>query len=190
MKTISLPKISLTSRLLTILLVLSFGAQLQAQEEYFYIFRPKKVQPCGEVMIDLVQGTINGQKPDADYASVRKALPGCTEIIDTMERRNDAEEFDANSVGFRFFFGANTVEVWKGVKAKMSNKIWGKKPKVLNALFGEAEVKGDFHRIYKTEYGSLYADLDKRGKILLISMHITSVDDTWKTLCMDSGYCR
>lgn len=155
-----------------------------------WLFKPKKPEPCGEVFIDLTKGTINGLKPDADYAMAKQALPGCTEVVDAMERMNDTEEYLANSVGFRFYFSAETLEVWNGVKAKTSVKFCGKKPKVLDALFGESEIKGDFHRIYKTDYGSLYVSLDKRGKIDLISMHTTTVDETWKLLCMDSGHCR
>ncbi len=153
-------------------------------------FRPEKPEPCGDIFIDLTMGTINGLKPDADHAAVKLAFPVCTEAVNAMESMNDTEEHLSNSVGFRFYFGADIVELWKGVKAETSVKLWGKKPKVLDTLFGEAEIKGDFHRIYKTDYGSLYVGLDKRGKIDLMSMHTTTVDETWKLLCMDSGHCR
>ena len=179
-----------TVSLCFLLTILCQSMNLQGQEDDIFMFRPDKIEACGNVYIDLYEGTINGLLPDASYEIAIEGVPFCSEVIDAMKRGNDSEENYANSVGFRFYFGMKTTEVWKGVKAKTSIKIWGKKPKVLDALFGEAEVKGDFHRIYKTEYGSLYAHLDKRGKIQLISMHTMTVDETWKTLCMDSGYCR
>ena len=167
-------------------LIMTLSAQVNAQR-WDYQEKPVK---CGEVFVDLMKGTLNGVKPGATHEEARKAFPECTEAIDAMERRADHEENLSNSRGFRFYFGSEMVEVWKGFKGRTSVKLLGKKMKVLDDLFGKPEIRGEYHAIYKTDYGSLYVNLDDKKKVDMFSLHSTTVDETWEFICMDSANCR
>ena len=173
-------------RILVLLLPLMLSTQLAAQDLQFM----PKPEKCGEVYVDPLAGQINGFGLDADYRAVRKSFIDCTEAIDAMERRVDGEEALSNSVGFRFFFGYSELQVWKGFKGKTSFPVFGKKPAKLDEKLGAPEISGNYHRLYKTAYGTLYVGLDKKKRVEFLSMHATPVNETWELLCMDSGYCR
>lgn len=132
-----------------------------------------KIKPCKPITANLTSGTVNGLKPTAAMAEVKKKLPCFT---------GDTEEGgDFNCGGgvfylnndIYFYTGRDYVEIRSNFKGKTSPSVLGIYRDELKSKLGEPDVVLDGGRVwlYKRPYGTLRINFNPDDLCVEIAMH-------------------
>lgn len=140
------------------LLVMGSLVSVQAQ------LKPKP--KCDNFYVDVLNGTVNGVRPDFTIGQIKDKLPCFTS--------NDAEGSTASSCGSTVFFAdkdvyfyvdRNYVEIKNKFKGKMSIPLLGVARNGLFKWLGNPKMKDDTWDAFETAYGLLVLHYNKAGKV-------------------------
>ncbi len=134
--------------------LLSVNAQLKP--------KPK----CDEFYVDVLNGTVNGVRPDFTIGQIKDKLPCFTS--------SDPEGSTASACGSNIFFAdkdvyfytdRDYVEIKNKFKGKMSIPLLGAARNSLFKWLGHPKMKDDTWDAFETAYGILVLHYNKAGKV-------------------------
>jgi hypothetical protein len=141
----------------------------------------KTTVKCDLITVDLLDGKVNGVRPDYNSAIIKKALP-CF----SSEEPEDATSKCGGGVFYKdkdlyFYTGRDYVEIGDKFKGKLSVPLLGASRNNLFRWLGNAAIKDVSWDAYQTSYGILILYYNKAGKVNKIQFS-TKNSDTIK-LC-------
>lgn len=139
---------------------------------------------CPDLTVDVLNGTVNGLKPNTGAAEFKASVPCCT-----------SSDFDASGAkcgggiyykdkDVSFYTQRKYFQIGPKFKGKISMQIFGKPRNSLFSVLGNPKMKDDLWDAYETQYGTLvlhYNVPGKAGRVNLIQMSTLGTDEL--TLC-------
>ncbi len=132
-----------------------------------------KSKPCKAIIANLTSGTVNGVKPAATMAEVKKKLPCFT---------GDTEEGGAFNCGggvfylnndIYFYTGRDYIEIRSNFKGKTTPSVLGVYRDELKSKLGEPDVVLEGGRVwlYKRPFGTLRINFNADDLCIEIGLH-------------------
>lgn len=131
---------------------------------------------CAILSVDILNGTINGLKPDVDPAQF-KATVTCSTGTDP-DKCGGVVSYKDKDVSF--YTQRRYFEIGPKFKGAMSIPILGSRRGSLFKYFGTAKVKDDLWDGFETQYGTLvlhYNAPGPSGRVILIQMSTYGTDE-------------
>ncbi len=149
---------------LTVFLINSAEAQLKT----------KVVCPAFEV--DLLNGKVNGTKPDWVYALLKEKFPCFTKAEDETSASKCGGGLFFSDKGISFFTGRDYVELSPTFKGKLTPALFNASRTSLFNTLGHPKLKDDTWDAYQTSYGTLILYFNKANKVTKIQFSTKSTD--------------
>ncbi|TDX02336.1 hypothetical protein [Dinghuibacter silviterrae] len=137
--------------------------------------RPKVT--CGDITVDLLNGTINGMKPNNGFAEFQKTVP-CSTGSDPAGKCGAVIYYKDKDVAF--YADRKYFEIGPHFKGKMTLRVLGAPRNILFKYLGNPKVKDALWDAYETQYGTLvlhYTAAGAAGRVKLIQMSTLGTDD-------------
>lgn len=153
---------------LSFLLVYTSQAQLKTSTQ----------NQCGTLVVDILDGRINGVEPKFTPGQIKKMLP-CF----TSEEPEDATSKCGGLVAYKsqdvyFYTGRNYVEIRDKFKGKLTVPLMGasRKSATLFKSLGNPKIKDTDWDAYDTSYGTLILYYNKLSKVNKIQFSTESTE--------------
>jgi hypothetical protein len=135
-----------------------------------------KVKPkCASFVVDILDGKVNGVKPDFTNGQIKTKLPCFT-----------GEETEASKCGgviyykdrdVKFFTGRDYVEIGPNFKGKLSIPLLGASRNGLFKWLGHPKLKDDAWDAFETQYGCLILYYNAASKVKMIRFSTRTTDE-------------
>lgn len=135
-----------------------------------------KVQ-CGDLTVDVLNGTINGLKPNTAAAQFKSEVPCSTGADDASGKCGTAVYY--KDKGVAFFADRKYFEIRPGFKGKITMQVMGTPRNALFKYLGRPKVKDVLWDAFETQYGTLvlhYTVAGAAGRVNLIQISTESTD--------------
>jgi hypothetical protein len=131
---------------------------------------------CPELVVNILDGKVNGIEPDFTQGQIKKALP-CF----TAEEPETAASACGGLIAYKdkdiyFYTGRDYIEIREKFKGKLSLPLMGTARSSLFKWLGYAKIKDVNWDAFETAYGILILHYNKAGKIYLIQFSKKSTD--------------
>jgi hypothetical protein len=137
---------------------------------------------CPDLYVDVINGTVNNQKPNYGWAEIKENIPCFTSAVDA--------ESPSAKCGPAIFYKDKDVAIYTGIRrhyievgpkfvGKCSIPILGTKRGSLFRTLGNPKMKDDLWEAYETQYGTLilhYNVAGPAGKVIKFQMTTESTD--------------
>lgn len=139
----------------------------------------KATVKCPDLYVDVLNGTVNGQKPNYGRAEIKDKFP-CNAIA--MDESQDAKcggGVFLKEKDLYFYTKRHYIEIGPKFTGKFSTPVMGTKRGSLFKTLGNPKIKDDLWDAYDTQYGTLILHYDVKGpagKVKLIQMSTESTD--------------
>jgi hypothetical protein len=132
---------------------------------------------CGALTVDILNGTINGLKPNTGFGEFQHAVP-CSTGADPSGKCGSVVYYKDKDVAF--YAERKYFEIGTRFKGKMTLRVLGAPRNILFKYLGNPKVKDVLWDAYETQYGTLvlhYTAAGAAGKVRLIQMSTLSTDE-------------
>lgn len=155
--------------LLTVAGFMSVNAQLVA--------KPK----CGTFEVDILDGKVNGLKPNARFDDITAKLPCFTskEVEGTTAKCGASISYKDREI--YFYTDRDYIEIREKAQVKLSIPLLGAPRNGLFKWLGNPKLKDENWDAFEMAYGILVLHYNKAGKVNLIQ--ITTKDTSTLNLC-------
>lgn len=132
---------------------------------------------CNTIVVDLLDGKVNGVEPKFTPAQVKGLLP-CF----TSEEPETAESKCGGGVFYKdkdlyFYTGRDYIEIREKFKGRLSIPIMGAPRNGLFKWLGNPKVKDANFDVYTTSYGMMILSFNKAGKVNKIQFTTKSMEE-------------
>lgn len=158
-----------SKRLLFLLLCMGFLSAGMAQLKA----KPK----CPEFYVDILNGTVNGFKPDRTLGEIREAFPCTTSVAEEESNAKCGSGAFYKDRDLTFFIKRQYVEIGPKFKGKLSIALLGAKRGSLFSSLGNPKLKDEHWDAYEMQYGTLVLHYDAASKINLIQFSTKSTEE-------------
>lgn len=124
---------------------------------------------CGTFAVDILDGKVNGVKPNYTLGEIKKALP-CFTSTEEDKTANCGRTVFFKDRDIYFYVDRNYVEIGPKFKGKLSLPLLGAKRNSLFKWLGNPKLKDDYWDAFETAYGTLVLHYDKTNKVILIQI--------------------
>jgi hypothetical protein len=149
------------------LLALSLGSLTSAMAQL------KTTTKCPELYVDILNGTVNGQKPNYGRAEIKDKFPCFAVEKDESQDSKCGGGVFLKEKDLYFYTKRHYIEVGPKFTGKFSIPIMGTKRGSLFKTLGNPKVTDDTWDAYQMEYGTLILNYDVKGpagKVKFIQM--------------------
>jgi hypothetical protein len=149
----------------TILIAVSANAQLKVKV------------PCPIFEVDILDGKVNGLKPNARFGDIKEKFP-CTTQIDeegTAAKCGAALYFKDKDIAF--FTDRDYIEIGEKFQGKLSVPVMGAPRNGMFKWFGNTKAKDTDWDAFGTQYGIIILYYNKASKVIRIQMSTMTVDN-------------
>jgi hypothetical protein len=120
---------------------------------------------CGDFTVDILDGIVNGNRPNVNIDELKKNLPCFT----STEEENSSSKC-GGGVFYKdrdiyFYTGRDYVQIGEKFKGKMSIPLIGTKRGSLFNKLGQPKIKDTNWDAYQTQYGTLVLYYNAAGKV-------------------------
>ncbi|HTJ14335.1 MAG TPA: hypothetical protein VL547_19990 [Dinghuibacter sp.] len=132
---------------------------------------------CGDLTVDVLNGTINGLKPNTGAAQFKSEVPCSTGSDDASGKCGTVVYY--KDKGVAFFADRKYFEIRPGFKGKITMQVMGTARNALFKYFGRPKVKDVLWDAFETQYGTLvlhYTAPGAAGRVNLIQISTESTD--------------
>jgi hypothetical protein len=131
---------------------------------------------CAALVVDILDGKVNGIDPKYTAAQVKQKLPCFTseEAEDKTSKCGGAVFYKDKDISF--YTGRNYVEIREKFKGKLSIPIMGASRNSLFKWLGNAKLKDANWDAYQTSYGTLVLYYNKASKVNKIQFSTESTE--------------
>ena len=123
---------------------------------------------CPEMVVNILQGHVNGLNPDFTAGQIKKTLPCFTSEIPETDSSKCGGILEYKDQGITFFTGRDYIEINENFKGKLSIPLMGAARGSLFQYLGYPKIKDVDWDAYTTAYGILIVRYNKAGKINMI----------------------
>jgi hypothetical protein len=142
-------------RILFVILIMSLASAVTAQL--------KAKSKCPDFYIDILNGTVNGIKPNNTQNEIKDAFPCFTSSVDETSDAKCGGGIYFKDKDLSFFTKRSYVEVGAKFVGKTSFPLLGTKRGSLFTRLGNPKIKDDLWDAYETQYGTLVLHYDVAG---------------------------
>ncbi|MBO9635188.1 MAG: hypothetical protein J7578_18905, partial [Chitinophagaceae bacterium] len=130
---------------------------------------------CPAIEVDVLNGRVNGLKPDRTTNEITGKLPCFTTKTEESPSSKCGGMVVYKDKDITFYTGRNYVEIGPAFKGKMSISLLGTKRGSLFKVLGTPKIKDDKWDAYQTGYGCLvlYYGADNKVKKIQFSTYGT-----------------
>jgi hypothetical protein len=120
---------------------------------------------CPPFVVDLLDGKVNGVKPDVTQPEIKKLLP-CFSSVEPEDNTSKC----GGLVAFKdrdlyFYSGRNYIEIREKFKGKLSIPLMGAARNSLFKWLGNVKIRDTNWDAYQTSYGLIIVYFNKANKI-------------------------
>jgi hypothetical protein len=142
-------------KILFIILTMSLASGVTAQL--------KARVKCPDLYVDILNGTLNGIKPNQTQSEIKDAFPCFTSAEDESATAKCGGGIFFKDKDLFFYTKRNYVEIGPKFIGKTSFPLLGTKRGSLFARLGNPKIKDDLWDAYETQYGTLVLHYDVAG---------------------------
>ncbi len=139
---------------------------------------------CGTFMVDVIDGKLNGLKPNARWQEVKDKLPCFTSAQPDGDTSTCGAGLFFKDKDLYFFTDRHYIEIREKFQGTFTTPGMGASRSSLFATLGNPKVKDDNWDAFVMSYGTLVLHYNKAGKVNLIQM--ASVGPEMLHLCDQS----
>jgi hypothetical protein len=121
---------------------------------------------CPAFEVDILDGKVNGLKPNVVAGEIKGKFPCFTSVTNDSAKCGEAIYY--KDKGITFYTGRDYVEITEGFKGKLSVPLLGSARGSLFKVLGNPKLKDDTWDAYQTNYGCLVLHFNKANKVRLI----------------------
>ncbi len=143
--------------LFAILIGLGFFFPAAAQ----LVAKPK----CGEFTVDILDGIVNGLRPNVNIEEIKKNLPCFTSTEDENSTSKCGGGVFYKDRDIYFYTGRDYIQIGEKFKGKLSIPLMGAKRGSLFSKLGNPKIKDTNWDAYQTQYGTLVLYYNAAGKV-------------------------
>jgi hypothetical protein len=110
---------------------------------------------CGAITVDILDGKINGMRPNRAFEEFREKFPCYTSAVTSKDSSACGEALYFKDKDFSIFTERDYVEIGPAFKGKLSIPLLGAKKGSLFNYLGNPKLKDANWEAYQTNYGIL-----------------------------------
>src|SRR5580698_5604966 len=118
---------------------------------------------CPDFYIDILNGTVNGIKPNQTQIEIKDAFPCFTSAVDESNEAKCGGGIYFKDKDIYFYTKRDYVEIGSKFIGKTSFPLLGTKRGTLFSRLGNPKIKDDLWDAYETQYGTLVLHYDVAG---------------------------
>jgi hypothetical protein len=131
---------------------------------------------CDVFTVDILDGKVNGLKPNARFDDIKDKLPCFTATeAEGSTAKCGGSIFYADKDLF-FYTDRDYIEIREKFQGKYTTPIMGLPRAVLFKTLGNPKIKDDAWEAYQMAYGTLVVHFNKTGKVNLIQFSTRGTD--------------
>jgi len=142
--------------LLTLALASAAQAQLVAKSK------------CDVFTIDILDGKVNGLKPNARFDEIKEKLPCFTASEPEGTKAACGASFFYADKGIYFYTDRDYIEIREKFQGKFTTPVMGLPRSNLFKILGNPRLKDENWDAYQMAYGTLVLHYNKAGKVNLV----------------------
>ena len=123
---------------------------------------------CGIFTVDILDGKVNGLKPDARWADIKDKLPCSTASQPEGDTTKCGAGVFYKDKDVYFFTDRDYIEIGEKFPGKFSIPVMGASRNSLFGILGNPKIKDDTWDAFQMAYGCLVLHYNKAGKVNLI----------------------
>lgn len=128
-----------------------------------------KTKPiCPELLVDVLDGKVNGIRPDFTPDRVKVLLPCFTSSAGDKDSSKCGSNVFYQDKDIYFYTGRYYIQIGPKFKGKFTIPIMGASRKNLFNWLGNPKLKDDTWEAYQTNYGCLVLHFDSTSKVNMI----------------------
>jgi len=132
---------------------------------------------CPPFEVDILDGKVNGLKPNARFIEIKEKFPCATTIDEEGSAAKCGAAIYFKDKDLSFFTDRDYIEIGEKFKGKLSIPLIGAARSGMFKLFGNVKMKDTDWDAYVTQYGLLILYYNKASKVNRIIMSTMSVEN-------------
>ena len=125
---------------------------------------------CDAFVIDVIDGKINGLKPNARFSEIKDKFP----CFSSTEAEGGTAKCGASifyaEKGVFFYTDRDYIEIKEKFQGKFTTPVMGSARNSLFKILGNPKLKDDNWDAYEMSYGTLVLHYNKAGKVNLVQI--------------------
>jgi hypothetical protein len=136
-----------------------------------------KAKPkCGTFEVDILDGKVNGMKPNTTANEIKAALPCFTSAEDESPTAKCGGGVFYKDRDISFYTDRDYVEIGEKFKGTFNVPVMGAKRNTLFKYLGNPKIKDDSWDAFEMSYGTLVLHYNVAGKVKTIQFSTRSTD--------------
>ncbi len=132
---------------------------------------------CPDFYVDILDGTVNGMKPNRTLNEIKTLFPCSTSIEEEGSTAKCGSGIFFKNKDIYFYTKRNYIEIGPKFQGKISIPLLGAKRGSLFKSLGNPKIKDDQWDAFEMQYGTLVLHYDATGKVKLIQFSTLSTDE-------------
>jgi hypothetical protein len=132
---------------------------------------------CGEFNVDILNGTVNGLRPDRVLSEIKTEFPCFTSVEEEGTSAKCGSGAFYKDKDIYFYTKRNYIEIGPRFQGKISIPLLGAKRGSLFKYLGNPKIKDDQWDAFEMQYGTLVLHYDAASKVKLIQFSTQTTDN-------------
>lgn len=130
---------------------------------------------CDDFTVDILNGRVNGVRPDFTMGQIQEKLPCATSVEERPNVKCGRSVFYQDR-DIYFYVDRAYVEIGPKFKGKLSIPLMGAQRSSLFKWLGRPKLKDDNWDAFEVQYGTLVLHYDKLNRVILIQFSTKGTD--------------
>ncbi|HTL10767.1 MAG TPA: hypothetical protein VL307_20985 [Chitinophagaceae bacterium] len=131
---------------------------------------------CDVITVDILDGKVNGLKPNARFDDIKEKLPCFTATVAEGSTDKCGGSIAYKDKDIYFFTDRDYIEIREKFQGKFTTPILGVTRANLFKLLGNPKIKDDTWEAYQMAYGILVVHFDKATKVNRVQFSTRGTD--------------
>jgi hypothetical protein len=131
---------------------------------------------CPDFYVDILNGTVNGLKPNQTISEIKDQFPCATSTEEDGTTAKCGSGVLYKDRDIYFYTHRQYIEIGPRFKGKLSIPLMGAKRNSLFSTLGNPKMKDDNWDAYEMQYGTLVLHYDAASKVKLIQFSTRSTE--------------
>jgi len=131
---------------------------------------------CDVITVDILDGKVNGLKPNARFDEIKEKLPCFTATEPEGGTAKCGGSVFYKDKDIYFFTDRDYIEIKEKFQGKFTTPILGAARTSLFKTLGNPKIKDDTWDAYQMAYGTLVLHYNKAGKVNLVQFSTKTTD--------------
>lgn len=131
---------------------------------------------CPDFYVDILNGTVNGLKPNRTFTEIKTEFPCFTSAVEESPDAKCGGGLFYKDKDMYFYTKRNYIEIGPKFQGKLTLPLLGAKRNSLFKWLGNPKIKDDQWEAFEMQYGTLVLHYDAASKVKLIQLSTLSTD--------------